>query len=307
MDNTKKKKLILIDTNNQLYIVLFSRYLFEKYDGMKFDEADKDTIESLFRDSLKMMLQKYFNILEYNKDYDLSILYAKDSKRLWRRKRLFKEYKSHRKKEREQSKVDFKLVYHVFDQLWDKMKDTLPHRFIETKNAEVDDIISRTIEKEYYNFDEFEIISTDGDFIQLMKFDKVKIYNPKKYAYVESKHPRLELFEKIIRGDKSDNIPNIYSSSRNERQLPIRTASIEKWYNNYKGFKEYITSQTNDIKKNFIRNKKLIDMKLLPYDIQQEIDIEVEKLPTEYNMSKILNLGKDYYLDFVHEKIELIP
>jgi len=304
----KKKKLILVDTNNQLYIVLFSRYLFTKYEGLKFDEVDKSATESLFRDSLKMMMQKYFNILEYNSEYDVSLLYAKDSKRLWRRKRIFKEYKSQRKGVRSKSTVDFKLVYYIFDKIWDKLKETLPHRFVETENAEVDDIIYRTIIKEYDNFDEFEIISTDGDFVQLMKFPKVRIYNPKKYEYVKMSDPKFELFEKIIRGDKSDNIPNIFSNSRQHRQPPIKTDKINNWYKNYDTlFKDFISNESKTVKENFIRNKKLIDMSLLPEDIGKEIDVEISKPATEYDMQKIIRLSKDYFLDFVMEKLEFIP
>lgn len=300
----KEKKLILVDTNNMMHMVVFSKYIVEKYDGLSYDEINDEIIESLYRDSLKMMIQKYFNILKYNNKFDVSILYAKDGRKIWRRNKIFSGYKAQRKKIRTDSNVDFRLVYHIFDLLWEEMKEILPCRFAYNDNVEVDDIIYRTIINEYGKYDKFQIISTDADFKQILKYKKVELYNPRLLSFITPYDPEYELFEKVLKGDKSDNIPNIYSDNRNERQKSIFSSDIKSWYENKNEFKEYIRNESKFVKQNYIRNEKLINLKRIPEDILKHVDSAIPDKENELDIRKILKLESKYGFDFIKENLQ---
>lgn len=302
----KPNKLVLIDFSNQLYIVVFSQYLFNKYRGLKGEELSEKDLEGLFRDSLKMIFQKMFNVLEYNNGYKVDMLYAKDGYGLWRRDKIFEGYKSQRSKIRRESPVDFKLVYKIFDKVWAVFRQLLPYRFLEINTIEVDDIIYQVINEEYDKYDKFQIISTDGDFVQLLKYDKVELYNPKQFKFIEVDDPKFELFEKIIRGDKSDNIPNIFAANRDNKQKPIQTKKIKFWYSDKKKFGEWIKNQDKLIKRNFIRNKNLIDLKRIPEEVKDKINPQLSEPRNKLDVQKLIGASKKYHLPFIAEKIEMI-
>jgi hypothetical protein len=297
----------MVDFNNVMYQVVFSRWLMEKYKGHTTKELEGEKFEELVRDSLKLTFQKIMNILEWNQTTQTDILFAKDGYRLWRKDRLFKEYKAHRKGTRDASPVDFNLVFNVFDRIWEELKGILPFRFINIEHIETDDIIYETIISELNKYDSFQIYSTDGDFMQLLRHDKVELYNPKTRRFVESKDPEFDLFEKIIRGDKSDGIPNIYADSITERQKPIFTTRVKNWYDDKNDFKVFLTSQPKEVQKRFIRNKRLIDMRDIPDDIREQIRKALGNTRIKFNFQEYLRVSQKYHIDIMQEKAELIP
>jgi len=303
----KKSKLICVDFNNLMYLVVFSRYLSEKYRGHTTDNLSGEHYEELVRDSLKMTFQKIMNILEWNQEFQTDILFAKDGYHLWRKDRLFKEYKFHRKGQRDASAVDFRLVFKVFDRVWNELKEVLPFRFINLEHIETDDIVYETIMSEYDNYDKFQIYSTDGDFKQLLRHDKVELYNPMKRKFVESTEPEFDLFEKIVRGDKSDGIPNIYTDSITQRQTPIFSTRVRNWYDDKNEFKIFLKEQPKEVQKRFIRNKHLIDMRDIPEDVKQEVRQALGNSRITFNLQEYLKVAKKYYIDIMEEKADLIP
>lgn len=305
--NKKQKKLVAVDFNNTCYLVVFSKYLSGKYKGHTTESLAKEKFEELVRDSLKLTFFKVLNILEWNKEYNTDILFAKDGYHLWRKDRLFKEYKFHRKGERDASSVDFRLVFKVFDRVWEELMAVLPFRFINLEHIEVDDVIYEAIMSEYDTYDKFQVYSTDGDFKQLLRHEKVELYNPMRRKFIESDNPEFELFEKIIRGDKSDGIPNIYANSITERQTPIFTKRIRDWYDDKEEFKAFLKTQPQEVAKRFIRNKKLIDMRSIPEDIRSTIREALKQKRNQFNLQEYLKTAKKYYIDVMEEKAELIP
>jgi hypothetical protein len=289
-----------------VYIVVFSKYLVEKYKGITTEQMTQAKMEELVRDSLKMIFYKLFNILEWNKEYQVELLFAKDGYRLWRRERLFQEYKAHRKKVRDESSVDFNLVYNVFDEIWKELKAILPYRFVTLDGIETDDIIYETIMSEYDRYDKFQIYSADADFVQVLRNKKVELYNPKTKEFNEPDDSDFELFEKILRGDKSDGIPNIYANSISERQRPIFTTSVKNWYDDRNEFKEFLKKQPKEIQRNFIRNKRLIDMRDIPEDIKAQILEALKDCRTSFDLKKYLATAKKHHLQVMEDKAELI-
>lgn len=302
----KQKKLILLDFNNMVYIVVFSKYLVDKYKGITTEAMTKEKMDELMRDSLKMMFCKIFNILEWNQDYQIDLLFAKDGYRLWRRNRLFQEYKAHRKSKRDASSVDFDLVFNIFDEIWEQLKAVLPYRFINLDGIEVDDIIYETIMSEYDSYDAFQIYSADADFVQILRNKKVELYNPKMKEFRKPEDSEFDLFEKIIRGDKSDGIPNIYTDSITERQKPIFTTSIKAWYQDKNAFKEFLKAQPKEVQKRFIRNKRLIDMRDIPDDIRNDIRTALVVPSKNFNLQEYMKTAKKYYIEMMEEKAEMI-
>jgi len=290
-----------------MYMVVFNKFLVDKYKGHTTAELTEEKMKSLIRDSLKLTFQKIFNILEWNQDTQTDILFAKDGYRLWRKDRLFKEYKAHRKPARDASTVDFDLVFEVFDNIWKELKAILPFRFITLDGIETDDIIYETIQKEYDKYDKFQIYSADGDFVQILRHDKVELYNPRILEFKNPKDCEFELFEKLIRGDKSDGIPNIYSDTITERQKPILTTRIKNWYSNKNEFKEFLKHEPKEVQKRFIRNKRLIDMRDIPDDVKNKIHKAIDVPRTKFDLRLYLKVAVDNHLQDMEDKAGSIP
>jgi hypothetical protein len=302
----KPKKLILIDFNNVCYQVVFSKYLVDKYKGHTSEELNGENFDALVRDSIKMTFQKVFNILEWNQDSETDMLFAKDGYKLWRKK-IFQEYKQHRKADRDSSDVDFGLVFKVFDKIWEELRSVLPYRFINIDTVETDDIINEVVRTEMDKYDKFQIYSTDGDFKQLLRYEKVELYNPLMRKFIEVIDPEYELFEKIIRGDKSDGIPNIFTDTITRKQTPIFTTKIKLWFEDSNEFEKFLQEPNHsDIKYRYERNKRLIDMREIPESISRAVQVELSKDHPKFNLQEYLRMSKKYGITIMEEKGDLI-
>ena len=118
--------------------------------------------------------------------------------------------------------------------------------------------------------DKYLIIYGDKDFIQLQHYGDVYQFSPLLKSFIgESSDPIVFLREQIIKGDRSDGIPNILSDDdiflRDERQKPINKKRLAEW------------ADTDNIplgsetRKYFERNKKLIDLSMIPKEISESI------------------------------------
>ena len=286
--------------------MVFSQYLSGKYRNLMTNEITNEKFEGLVRDSLKMVFQKILNVLKWNPEFDNDILFAKDGYDLWRKSLLFPEYKQHRKVQRDSSSVDFLLVSKVFDCIWEELKNILPYRFICLENVETDDIIFETIISEMDKYDSFQIYSTDSDFRQILRYKKVELYNPRLAKFIISDNSEYDLFEKIICGDKSDGIPNIYAKSISERQKPIFKKQVKNWFEDRAEFKVFLKSQPAKVQKQFVRNKHLIDMRDIPEDIKKTIRESLLTVKPKFDLQKYLKVAKKYFIDVMIEKVELI-
>ena len=167
---------------------------------------------------------------------------------------------------------------------------------IDVEGAEADDVIGTLVPRHATN-EKILILSSDGDFLQLQRYGKnVKQYNPAQKKFVKSDNPTLELKEKIIRGDKGDGIPNIFSPSdcfvRDLRQKPITQKMIDKY------LKEDVSEWNETDKANFSRNETLINLENIPAELKAQIinnynDVKVgsrQKLLSYFIEHKLKNL-----------------
>ena len=226
---------------------------------------------------------------KYGTDYGKVVL-CYDDKNYWRRD-IFPFYKKNRKNERDASKYDWDEVFSVLNRIRDEIRLNLPYHVIQVQGAEADDIIasicihnSRKEEPE-----PMLILSADKDFIQLHKFPFVKQIDPIRNKWIENDNPVQYLQEHIIRGDRSDGIPNILTCDD-----AIVTGKPQK-----KMSKEKITSLasmapsefTNYIRlRNWKRNAELIDFTRIPEAV-------VERILTTYTRNKPQSSVKlDYFI-----------
>jgi hypothetical protein len=224
-----------------------------------------------------------------------------DNRKYWR-KEFFPFYKASRKKTREKSDLDWHMIFDMLAKFKQELKETFPYKVIDVDGAEADDIIG-TLVPIYARDQKILILSSDGDFLQLQQYGaNVKQYNPSQKKYVVSENPVMDLKEKIIRGDKGDGIPNVFSPSdcfvRDLRQKPITQKVIEKYLAEHYGVWEDEAARVG-----FSRNQALIDLRLIPGDIKNKIiNTYEETVPAKRN--KLLNYFIEHKLKNLMDVIE---
>lgn len=281
--------MILVDLNQVLLAGLMAQISNQK--NFKLEE-------SLIRHMVLNILR--IHLKTFRKDYGEVVLCC-DNRKYWR-KEFFPFYKAGRKKTREKSALDWHAIFDLLAKFKQELKENFPYKVIDVELAEADDIIG-TLVPRHAPHEKILILSSDGDFLQLQRWgENVKQYNPALKKYLKSENPLLELQEKIIRGDKGDGIPNIFSPSdcfvRDLRQKPITKGVLEKF------LKEDAEDWTDESAKiGYSRNKTLIDLKCIPTPIKEEI-INTYENTKPANKQKMLNYFIQYKLTNLMDVIE---
>lgn len=251
--------------------------------------------ESLIRHMVLNIIRTH--VKNFKAEYGEVVLCC-DNRKYWR-KEYFPFYKANRKKNRDKSDLDWHLIFDILGKLKQELKDNFPYKVLDVEGAEADDIIG-TLVPIYSPHQKILILSSDGDFLQLQNYKDVKQYNPSQKKYVKSENPILELKEKIIRGDKGDGIPNMFSPSdcfvRDLRQKPITQKTLEKYLN------EDVKNFSYDETVNFGRNQTLIDLTFIPQEIKEKIINTYEE--TKPAKGKLLNYFIEHKLKNLMEVIE---
>jgi len=226
-------------------------------------ELSEDLVRHMVLNSLRGHNKKF------RKQYGDMVI-ACDSGNVWRRQ-AFPNYKAGRKENREKSEHDWTMIFDILSKVKNEIKQFLPYKVIEVESVEADDIIAvlcrRTNEKVL-------ILSGDKDFIQLHN-DRIKQYNPVLNKFVgQDENPSLYIREHILKGDRSDGIPNVLSDDNvfieGRRQRPLSKKKIEAWCN------EIVPTFNDEEQKNYERNKTLIDLNCIPKEFEDKINREFE-------------------------------
>ena len=226
-------------------------------------ELSEDLIRHMVLNSLRGHNKKF------RKEYGQMVI-ACDSGNVWRRQ-AFPNYKAGRKANREKSEHDWTMIFDLLSKVKNEIKQFLPYKVIEVETVEADDIIAvlcrRTNEKVL-------ILSGDKDFIQLHN-DRIKQYNPVLNKFVgQGENPSLYIREHILKGDRSDGIPNVLSDDNvfieGRRQRPLSKKKIEAWCN------EIVPTFNEEEQKNYDRNKTLIDLNCVPKELEDKINREFD-------------------------------
>ena len=169
----------------------------------------------------------------------------------------------------------------------------MPYKLIEVETAEADDVIAVLIRKIQRvvgpdHAKKVLIVSGDKDFIQLHS-DNVRQYNPILNKYVgKDETPSIYIREHILKGDRSDGVPNVLSDDNvfveGRRQRPLSKKKLNQLIG--AGFL-YVTLN-NEEQKNYNRNKKLIDLTCIPQELEEKIKSEFDNIKVA-TRDKILN------------------
>ena len=192
---------------------------------------------------------------------------ACDNTNYWR-KQKFPYYKANRKKAQEKSEMDWKSIFECMNKIRSELKEYFPYRVIDIESAEADDIISTLVR--IHCFEKILILSGDKDFIQLHTYGNVKQYDPTRKKWISHENPDRYLEEHVLKGDSGDGVPNVLSPDNclviGERQKPLTQKKIDELIELGLDGKF-----DHPLCRNYMRNKKLIDLKMVPKEIGAKI------------------------------------
>ncbi len=250
--------MIIVDINQ----IMISN-LMVQINGRDAPELNEDLVRHMVLNSLRAHNKKF------RKEYGQMVI-ACDSSNVWR-KEIFPNYKAGRKANRAKSEHDWSLIFDIISKVKNEIKTFLPYKVIEVDTVEADDIIAVLTSNKQWA-EKVLILSGDKDFIQLHS-DNVKQYNPVLNKFVgKDENPTLYLKEHILKGDRSDGIPNVLSDDNvfveGRRQRPLSKKRINSW------IEEISMTFTEEEQRNYNRNRTLIDLSCIPHTLEDKINNE---------------------------------
>ena len=230
--------------------------------GSSKSSVDETLVRHMILNSLRTYVKKF------RASHGPDVVIACDNRNYWRRD-IFPHYKAGRKKSRDSSGHDWSSIFESLNKIREELKEHSPYKVLDIDGAEADDIIGVLVQK-YAATENIMILSSDKDFAQLQRYPNVEQYSPILKKYIKEPFPLIQLKQLIIRGDKSDGIPNILSKDdvfiTGGRQKPITEAKIIVWLNQEP--KEFCNE---DMLRNFSRNEVMIDLTKIPEALRENI------------------------------------
>lgn len=173
---------------------------------------------------------------------DIVIVAIDSPKGSWRRE-IDPAYKANRKAKRDsRTDIPWKQMWSDFRELLENLKIATPFHAIEIEKLEADDIISYGVRCEKFKDYTSIIISSDSDFEQLTRFPSVYLFSPKTKKYKIIQNPYDSLAKKMDK-EVSDNL-----------LTPILS------------------------QKDYERRNKIVNLTILPSEIEAKIEIELQKI-----------------------------
>jgi 5'-3' exonuclease len=239
-------------------------------------QVEENMIRHMVLNSLRSYKQKFSD--EYGE-----LVIACDNSNYWRKKE-FPYYKANRKKNQEKSELDWKSIFETMNKIRAELKEYFPYKVIDIESAEADDIIATLVDK-YYEDQHILILSGDKDFIQLHNYYNVEQYDPVRKKWIKHDNPKRYLIEHILKGDSGDGVPNVLSSDNcfvvGERQKPLTAKKMINLIEN-------IDSLEGPTYRNYMRNKLLIDLSMIPNEIKEKV-IESYEGQSDKGRDKLFN------------------
>lgn len=241
-------------------------------------KIEENMVRHMVLNSLRLYKSKFAD--EYGE-----MIIACDNTNYWR-KQIFPYYKASRKKAQEKSELDWRAIFECLNKIRAELKEFFPYRVIDIESAEADDIIA-TLTKNACAEEKVLILSGDKDFIQLQVYSEVKQYDPVRKKFVTHDDPARYRIEHILRGDSGDGVPNVLSNDNcfvvGERQKPLTQKKIDALIE--LGIESKID---HPVFRNYMRNKKLIDLQQIPSTVQEKI-LESYGLQENKSRDKMFN------------------
>ena len=249
--------MILVDFN-QMVIANFMQY-----QKQFTDDNALDMLRHMIFNNIRMINRKF-------KEEWGEINLCCDGPNNWRKK-AFPFYKANRKKQREENpqNVDWQKLFDFITTIKKELSEEFPYKVLNGSECEADDIIA-TVCKHYHKEDNILIVSSDKDFIQLHKYEGVKQWSPLTKKFLNVTDPIKFKNELIIKGDRSDGVPNILSQDdtfvSEMRQKKLTKKKIEDWV-----VQDPEKVLEGEVLRNFKRNQQLIDLDYVPNPIEINI------------------------------------
>lgn len=277
--------MILLDYSQ---VALSNVYNFENdlKVNRKADSDPTNILRHCILNTIKSYKQKYSS--KYG-----DIVICCDGRNYWR-KDIFQYYKANRKKKRDDSNLDWKLIFDTMSRIRDDLIEYFPYKVISIDKCEADDIIA-TLCQETAEFGKHEpvlIVSSDGDFKQLHLIgDHVKQWSPIQKKFIKTTREEVEQYKilHIVKGDTGDGIPNIVSPDDifvqdNARQGKISQKRLDEFYSLKR---DACKNDTERLR--WDRNEKLVSFNCIPDYIREEITNSYYSYEIKGNKMKIFN------------------
>jgi len=276
--------MILVDYNQVMLASLFA--------GIG-NHTNVELDENLLRHMFFFFFR--FKRKKFSEEYGEIVLCC-DNTNVWR-KDYFPYYKANRKKNRDESELDWNALFDVIHEIRREVTEFFPYKVLYIDRCEADDIIATLVQEHGTELntggEKILILSGDKDFIQLHKYANVDQYNPVMKKWIRHADPNKYLQEHVLKGDVGDGIPNILSADNclaiGERQKPMTKKRIETFTNTPEQMDE-------ETRLRFNRNKQMIDLSQIP---QQYKDI----ILNEYNNQEEVGRGHLFNY-FVKKKLK---
>ena len=239
---------------------------------------DENIIRHMILNSIRMYRQKFRNVWG-------EVVICSDAGGNWRKK-VFPQYKASRKKTRDKSSVDWTEVFRITSMIREEIRENFPYKVMHIEGCEADDCIAQLVEEtqEFGKAEDVMIVSSDKDFAQLQRYSNVKQFSPMGKKFIVEKNPRVVLEEHILQGDTSDGVPNVLSPdntfTEGLRQTPLRKKLRDLLVEDPK-------SQGDEVYRNYLRNKKMIDLRECPDTIKTDIINKFDNQDPWNNKAKV--------------------
>lgn len=306
--NMMSKKNLIFDANNILYRTFFAHSK-EKIDvltGMCHHSA-LTTIQSFYREYPSDEIIVAFDDKSWRKVYTSNLDECVTDKK----------YKGQRRQGLTESEKEKLRVFdnHVIE-FYKMLRDETSLIVLKERLLEADDLIAGYIQK--YPEDEHILISSDKDYIQLLKKNNLSIIDPasKTARSLEDwdDDPNYFMFEKCFRGDTSDNVMSAYPRLRSSK---IREAYkdpyvLENIMNNE--FTALINLDSGDVVEKkyltrnvFDENSLLMDLTAQPEYIRELMNSSIENSisnRSKFNYFKFLKFCGKHELKNIMDNID---
>lgn len=286
--------MILVDLNQ----VMISNLMMQINSNAS-NQIDENLIRHMVLNSLRMYNVKF-------KDEYGEMVICSDDKKYWRRD-LFPYYKAGRKKDREASPFDWNMIFETLNKVRDEIRENFPYRVVQVEKTEADDIIGTLcheygVELKNADTEKILILSSDKDFQQLQKFVNVDQFSPMAKKFIRNTEPDKFLKEHIIKGDRSDGIPNFLSGDdcfvTESRQKPVTEKKLNTWMD-----QEPEDFCDENMLRNYRRNEMLIDLSKIPEEYKQKI-LDTYKNAKQNGREKIFDYLIKHRMKMLMEHIQ---
>ena len=292
-------KYLILDITNILYRTFYAH-----------TNEDDVTITGLATHSALTTINKYFK--QHKPDKIVMCFDRSSWRKVYTESDLCVSRRLYKGNRRQNMSPSQQLKYQKFiDHLNEFEKLIIEHSTIITLAGdylEADDLIAGFIQT--HPNDEIVLISSDTDFIQLLKHKNVKIISPKdnkEYDLQEyDNDPNFYLFCKCMRGDPTDNIQSAYPNVSYKRLKKAYTDPFERvklmkemWSDHEK--REFV------VEKLYEENQLLIDLEKQPSEVRELIKKtiqEQENKTKKYSHFHFMKFLGKYQLEAIAKNID---